>query len=232
MGIGVVAPALLKLGTGIFSSIFGSRKSPEQKAAEQYMMQQLQRANQLWPQAQNTMNQAGSYYGKLAGGSRTAGMEAIAPDVQQAGERIDEVNQAQGRLAGRSGGATTDPYAKANLFTQMLLKARQGAVGGLMDVGKTYGSWAANEGAAAPSLFSASQIDRQNREGLGAGLMNVISSTFPSIWLATPWGKPKPTTPTTQGTYVTPDQPPYMGGYTTAPTGSRGSGTLLSRLMR
>jgi hypothetical protein len=175
-------PAAVQAGAAIYSAIKGRKKDPAQAMAEQMMMKQLQRSDSLWPQAEAGMNQVDSYYRNLAGGSRTSGMEAIAPDVQQAGERIDEVNQAQGRLMGRSGGATTDPYAKAGLFTQMLLKARQGAVGGLMDVAKTRAGWAQNQGDAASSLFNAGQVNYKNAQERGAGLTQTLSSTLPSIW--------------------------------------------------
>lgn len=190
---GWLQPAL-QLGGAVFGSLLGRRESPVQKATKANLMTQMQRGSRLWGEAETGANQAANYFAPIAGGSRTAALNAMAPEIQGGEDRINAAEQSGGRLLGRGGGATArfDPYAKANMATSSLMKARPGAAMSLFDIAKTRGSWAGENSSAAGSLLDYERKRKEDLAKMGGGFFDTLSKTLPDIIKnrkSGPWGK-------------------------------------------
>jgi hypothetical protein len=155
--------AIGAIGGGI-AGLFGGGESPEERLAKQQQLKQMERANQFWQRAQGQMGKAESYFAPIAGGSRQAAFEAVAPEVAGAAKRMEAGRQSLLNLSSRSGGAAAmmDPYAKAGIATNILQKVRPMAAQSMMDMAKTTGGWAAQQGTGLDSYIE--QMNRRRAE--------------------------------------------------------------------
>lgn len=170
-------------GIGGIAGALGGGMSEAEKRAQQAYMEQLAREKTFWGQAQGNMQTAQNYFAPIAGGSRTAAMEAMAPEMQQGMERLDMAKQSAGQLTGRSGGAAAmqDPYAKANFANMSLLRARPGAVAQIQDIGKTYGSWAQGQGQGAGGLLDLQRQRDAQSQAQGASFYEIMKQLGPQL---------------------------------------------------
>jgi|WetSurMetagenome_2_1015567.scaffolds.fasta_scaffold01234_11 hypothetical protein len=176
-GIGALAGGVM--------GAFGGGMSPEEKLALQQQRTQLERSNQFWQQARSQMGAAQNYFAPIAGGSRGAAMEAMAPEIQGATQRMDAGRQSLINLSGRSGGASArvDPYAKANVASNILQKARPGAASAMMDMSKTTGGWAAqNQAGVASSMMDYAEKEKARKAEEGKAFYDQLQDF-------TKWGK-------------------------------------------
>lgn len=183
--------AIGAIGGGI-AGMFTGGESPEERLAKQQHLKEMERANQFWRQAQGQMGQAERYFSPIAGGSRQAAFEAVAPEVAGAAKRMDAGRQSLLNLSSRSGGAATmmDPYAKAGLATNVLQKVRPMAAQSMMDMAKTSGGWAANQGQGLRDYTDMAAKKREREAAQGAAAYDSLRSTIGGLkdW----WGDRKP----------------------------------------
>jgi hypothetical protein len=162
---------------GGLSGLFGGGRSEEEKLALEQQKAQIERSNQFWKQAQGQMGMAQNYFAPIAGGSRQAALESMAPQIQGATQRMDAGRQSLFNLASRSGGAAQqiDPYAKASVATGMLQQARPQAAQSMMDIGKTTGGWAAqNQAGVANTLFDQGRFRDEQSQKQGAAFYDSL----------------------------------------------------------
>jgi len=177
------------IGTGIGAAVggiagaLGGGLSEAEKRAQQAYLQQLAREKSFWGQAEGAMSTAKNYFQPIAGGSRTAAMEAMAPELQQGMERIDMAKQSSGNLSPRSGGAAAmaNPYAKADFANQSLFKMRGAAAGQMMDIGKTYGRWASGQGSATGGLLDLQRQRDLQSQAQGASFYEIMKQLGPQL---------------------------------------------------
>ena len=167
-------------GIGGIAGLFGGGKSEEEKLAEQNMKAQINRSNQFWQQAQGQQNVASNYFAPIAGGSRQAAMEAVAPEVQGATQRMDAGRRSLLNLSSRSGGAAAqvDPYAKAGVATNILEKVRPGAAQSMADMARTTGGWAQQQGGAVGDMMDYAQKAAQNQRQQGAAAYQSLGNVM------------------------------------------------------
>lgn len=174
--MGWIMPAI-QMGEGLLGGILGGRKNPQQLLAEQNMRAQINRSNQFWQQAQGQQQAAQNYFAPIAGGSRTAALEAVAPEVQGATQRMDAGRRSLLNLSSRSGGAASqvDPYAKASVATNILEKVRPGAAQTMADMARTTGGWAGQQGGAVEDMLKYGQERSKESAARGASMFDVIN---------------------------------------------------------
>jgi hypothetical protein len=178
-----LAAGLAKPIVGGLFSLFGGGKTEQQKLVEAQQKATMERSNQFWQQAQGQMGTAQNYFAPIAGGSRTAAMEALAPEVQGATQRMDIGRRSLLNLSSRTGGAAAmiDPYAKASAATNILMKARPGAAAQMLDMARTTGGWA-GEGARAAADMTAQERWQQEQDAKrGAALADALGSGMKAV---------------------------------------------------
>lgn len=176
-------------GAGIGAAIggiagaFGGGKNPQEQMALEQMRAQMERSNQFWKQAQGQMGAAQRYFAPIAGGSRTAAFQSMAPEITSATQRMDAGRTSLLNLSGRSGGASMrlDPYAKGSMATSLLMKARPGAANAMMQMAGTTGGWAQNQGNATGDMLQygmkQSELDRKK----GAAFFDTMTELMPTL---------------------------------------------------
>jgi hypothetical protein len=165
----------------------GQKRSPEEQMALEQMKAETERANQFWQQAQGDVSKARGFYAPIAGGSRQAATEAMAPEIQGATQRMDAGRTSLLNMSGRSGGAAQqiDPYAKGAAATDILTKARPAAAQGMLDIGKTVGSWAGQQGQGMAGMAEQGRLSAEDQAKKGAGFFDVMNrgiNTFGDWW--------------------------------------------------
>lgn len=180
--MGWFGPAL-KIGGGLLGAFWGGRMSPQQKYALGEMQNQIQRSNRFWGTAEGEANKASGYFSPIAGGSRSAALEAMAPEVGGAMQRMNAGRQSLLNMTPRSGGAAAmmNPYAQADVATNLLMKARPMAAQQMGELARMRGGWAAQQGQAVGSLFDAARQAQQDRAGAGYGFFNVMNQELPGL---------------------------------------------------
>lgn len=173
----------MQIGGGLLGAFMGGRMSPQQKYALAEMQNQVQRSNRFWGTAEAEANKASGYFSPIAGGSRSAAFEAMSPEIGGAMQRMNAGRQSLLNMTPRSGGAAAmaNPYAQADVATNILMKARPGAAGQMADLARMRGGWAAQQGQAAQSLFDSARLAQQDRAGAGYGFFNVLSQHLPGL---------------------------------------------------
>ena len=167
---------------GLLGQLFGGPNKQQQQllntavAGQQTGLQDVQRGTQA---LQSPLD----YWQRILGGSRQAALNAVAPTVQGAVERMNAGQQSAGNLASRSGGAmaTLDPYAKANVATNILQSAQPSAAEGVAGIGKTLAGTGASMfgtgGEEGSNLLNAGlnqqKFQAQQGAGLGSWLYNL-----------------------------------------------------------
>lgn len=176
---------------GGIAGAFSGREDPAVRFAKQQMMKQQERANQFWTQAQGQMGKAESYFAPIAGGSRQAALEAVAPEVQGATQRLDTARKSLLNLSSRSGGAAgmIDPYAKAGIASNILQKVRPQAAAQMAGMAQTTGGWAQGQGAAAKSIMDYGTRREDQAAQRGASMYDSLEGALGNLkdW----WGSRK-----------------------------------------
>lgn len=168
---------------GGIAGLFGGGMSPEEKAANRNLMDQMRRSNQFWQQAQEQQGSAQKYFSPIAGGSRQAAMESMAPEIQGATQRMDMGRRSLLNLSSRSGGAGAmmDPYAKAATATTMMEKARPGAAAAMGQMAGQTGGWAQNQSGSAGQMLSGAQERSKQEAERGKGVFNAFTGGFKQL---------------------------------------------------
>jgi gas vesicle protein len=171
------------IGTGVgaavggIAGLFGGGKSPEEKMAAENLRQKMAREQQFWKQAQGQMGKAQNYFAPIAGGSRTAAMETMAPELSAGVQRMDAGRQSLLNTSSRSGGAASqiDPYAKSAFVTNSLLKARPQAAEAMIRMAGTTGGWAQDQGGAGKSMMDYSKELYAREQEKGKAFSNQLN---------------------------------------------------------
>lgn len=163
---------------GALGGLFSGGKNPQEQLALEQMRAQMERSNQFWQQAQGQMGAAQRYFAPIAGGSRTAAFQSMAPEITSATQRMDAGRTSLLNLSGRSGGASArlDPYAKGSMATSLLMKARPGAANAMMQMAGITGGWAQNQGGATQGLAEQGRWEQEQAAKRGAGFYDSLTS--------------------------------------------------------
>lgn len=163
---------------GGIAGAFGGGKNPQEQMALEQMRAQMERSNQFWQQAQGQMGAAQRYFAPIAGGSRTAAFQSMAPEITSATQRLDAGRTSLLNLSGRSGGASArlDPYAKGSMATSLLMRARPGAANAMMQMAGITGGWAQNQGGATQGLAEQGRWEQEQAAKRGAGFYDSLTS--------------------------------------------------------
>lgn len=168
---------------GALGGLFGGGKNPQEQMALEQMRAQMERSNQFWKQAQGQMGAAQRYFAPIAGGSRTAAFQSMAPEITSATQRLDAGRTSLLNLAGRSGGASMrlDPYAKGSMATSLLMRARPGAANAMMQMAGTTGGWAQNQGGATGDMLNYGMKQRELDRQQGASFYDTMKTLGPEL---------------------------------------------------
>jgi len=167
-------------GVGAVAGALTGGESEEERFAKQQQLRQIERSNQFWQQAQGQMNKAQNYFAPIAGGSRQAAMEAVAPEVQGATQRMESGRRSLLNLSSRSGGAAAqiDPYAKGAVATNLLQKVRPMAAQSMLDMSRTTGGWAQQQGGAVQDYMNQMNKNKQGDKEQGASFFDSMQGTI------------------------------------------------------